>query len=37
MIGAITVHIRRRESFAPPLVLGVLSLASAVLGFVVLV
>lgn len=37
MIGAVTVHVRRRESFVPPLVLGVLSLASAVLGFVVLV
>lgn len=35
MIGAVVVHIRRKESFVPALALGVLSLASAVIGFVV--
>jgi hypothetical protein len=32
-LGAITVHVRRREGFAPALVMLVLSIASAVLGF----
>ncbi|GAA5033331.1 DoxX family protein [Microbacterium fluvii] len=37
MAGAVVVHVRRSESFAPSLVLGVLSIVSAVLGFVALV
>ena len=36
MVGAITVHVRRSESFAPAAVMLVVSVASAVLGFVVL-
>jgi hypothetical protein len=35
-IGAISVHVRRKENFAPALVMLVVSIASAVLGFVVL-
>ncbi|WP_217185026.1 DoxX family protein [Streptomyces sp. AC495_CC817] len=35
MIGATVVHLRRREPFIPALVLAVLAVASAVLGFVV--
>ncbi|MBN9170140.1 DoxX family protein [Microbacterium sp.] len=35
MVGAIPAHRRHGESFAPPLVLLVLAIASAVLGFVV--
>jgi hypothetical protein len=35
MIGAVVVHIRRKEAFMSALVLGVLLLASAVVGFVV--
>ncbi|WP_353112648.1 DoxX family protein [Microbacterium sp.] len=35
MIGAIVVHIRRREAFVPALVQGVLAVAAAVLGFLV--
>ena len=31
MIGAVVVHIRRKEQFVPPLVLGALSLLLAVL------
>jgi uncharacterized membrane protein YphA (DoxX/SURF4 family) len=31
MAGAVVVHIRRKEQFVPPLVLGVLSLVLAVL------
>ncbi|MFV0374537.1 DoxX family protein [Microbacterium sp.] len=37
MIGAVVVHIRRKESFAPALVLAVLSAAAAVLGFLTVV
>jgi hypothetical protein len=37
MVGAISVHVRRSESFAPSLIMLVLSIASAVLGFLVLV
>jgi uncharacterized membrane protein YphA (DoxX/SURF4 family) len=33
MIGAVVVHARRKETVAPPLVLALLSVASAVLGF----
>ena len=33
MAGAVVVHIRRKEQFVPPLVLGVLSLVVAVLRF----
>lgn len=36
MLGAVVVHLRRRESATPSIVLGVLSAASAVLGFLVL-
>lgn len=35
MSGAVAVHVRRREQATPSLVLGVLSIASAVLGFLV--
>lgn len=35
MIGAIVVHIRRKENATPSVVLAVLSIASAVLGFLV--
>ncbi|WP_341976782.1 DoxX family protein [Microbacterium sp. LWO13-1.2] len=35
MIGATVVHLRRREPFAPALVLALLGVASAVLGFLV--
>lgn len=31
--GAVVVHVRRREAFVPPLVLGVLALVLAVLRF----
>lgn len=37
MVAATTVHLRRKESPAPAVVLLVLSLVSAVLGFVVVV
>lgn len=33
MAGAVVVHVRRKEQFVPPLVLGVLALAVAVLRF----
>ncbi len=33
MAGAVVVHVRRKEQFVPPLVLGVLSLVVAVLRF----
>ncbi len=33
MAGAVVVHVRRKESVVPPLVLGVLSLALAVILF----
>lgn len=36
MIGAVVVHVRRKEAFIPPLVLAVLSLAAAALGFAIL-
>jgi hypothetical protein len=35
MIGAVVVHLRRKEAFAPALVLALLAVASAVLGFLV--
>ncbi|BDZ64857.1 DoxX family protein [Agromyces mangrovi Wang et al. 2018] len=35
MVGAVVVHIRRSENATPSIVLGVLSAASAVLGFLV--
>lgn len=35
MIGAIVVHVRRKESATPAIVLGLLSAVSAVLGFIV--
>lgn len=35
MIGAVVVHVRRKEPFAPALILAVLAVASAVLGFLV--
>ncbi|MHA7984215.1 DoxX family protein [Rathayibacter sp. CAU 1779] len=33
MVGAVVVHIRRKEPVLPALVLGIVSIASAVLGF----
>ena len=36
MIGAVVTHVRRKENTAPSLVLAILSIASAVLGFLVL-
>lgn len=33
MVAAVVVHVRRREAFAPALVLAALSAVSAVLGF----
>lgn len=36
MAGAVVVHQRRREPIVPPLVLGVISAVSAVLGFIAL-
>ncbi len=35
MVGAVAVHLRRKEAFAPALVLTVLAVAASVLGFVV--
>lgn len=36
MIGAVVVHVRRKESFIPSLVLLLLAVASATLGFLAL-
>ncbi|WP_029144457.1 DoxX family protein [Microbacterium luticocti] len=36
MIGAIVVHIGRKEPFIPPLILLLLSVAAAVLGFLLI-
>lgn len=36
MAGAVAVHIRRKEQFVPPLVLALLAIAAAVLGFLTL-
>jgi uncharacterized membrane protein YphA (DoxX/SURF4 family) len=36
MVGAVVVHVRRAEGFVPAAVLAVLSIASAVLGFLYL-
>jgi len=33
MVAAVVVHVRRKEAFIPPLVLAVLSLVAAALGF----
>lgn len=33
MIGAVTVHIRRREAFVPPLALAALAFTTALFGF----
>jgi len=33
MAGAIATHVRRREQFVPPLVLGIIAIGSAILGF----
>jgi len=35
MAGAIVTHVRRREQFVPPLVLGIIAVGSAILGFLV--
>lgn len=35
MTGAIVTHIRRREQFVPPLVLGIIAIGSAILGVLV--
>ncbi|KRA24421.1 DoxX family protein [Microbacterium sp. Root61] len=37
MIGAVVVHVRRKEKATVSIVLGLLSLVSAVLGFIVVV
>jgi uncharacterized membrane protein YphA (DoxX/SURF4 family) len=34
MVGAIVVHVRRSESFLPALILAIVSLVSAILGFI---
>jgi len=36
MIGAVVTHVRRKENSTPSIVLAVLSIASAVLGFLVI-
>ncbi len=36
MAGAVATHVRRKENFVPPLSLGVLAIAAAVLGFLTL-
>lgn len=36
MLGAVVVHLRRKETPVPPLVLGILSAVSAVIGFLVI-
>jgi uncharacterized membrane protein YphA (DoxX/SURF4 family) len=36
MAGAILVHVRRTENFVPALVLGIVAIVSAVLGFAAL-
>lgn len=36
MAGAVVVHIRRDETFLPPLILGTPSVGAAVLGFLTL-
>lgn len=36
MIGAVTVHLRRKEQFLPPLALAVLAVVAAVIGFLAL-
>ncbi|GAB3597590.1 DoxX family protein [Microbacterium tumbae] len=35
MVGAVVVHVRRKEQAAPAIVLALLAIASAVLGFAV--
>jgi hypothetical protein len=35
MFGAVSVHLRRKETPVPPLVLGIVAAVSAVLGFLV--
>lgn len=35
MVGAVVVHVRRKEPFIAPLVLAIVAAASAVLGFLV--
>lgn len=36
MVGAVAVHVRRKEPFVPPLALGALAVAAAILGFLTL-
>lgn len=36
MAGAVATHVRRKEMFVPPAVLGALAVVSAVLGFLAL-
>jgi hypothetical protein len=36
MIGAVVVHIRRKEPVVPPLVLAILAIAATILGFIVI-
>ncbi|MCS5485812.1 DoxX family protein [Curtobacterium flaccumfaciens pv. beticola] len=37
MIGAVVIHLRRSEPFIAPLVLALLSIVSAILGFIAIV
>lgn len=37
MTGAVVVHIRRKEQFVAPLVLGLISVVAAIVGFLALV
>lgn len=36
MVGAVATHLRRSEAYSPALILGILSLVSAVIGFAVI-
>lgn len=36
MVGAVAVHLRRKEQYTPALVLGILALVSTILGFAAL-
>lgn len=36
MVGAVSIHLRRKEQYSQALILGVLALVSAVLGFATL-
>jgi hypothetical protein len=36
MVGAVATHLRRKEQYSQALILGILALASTVLGFATL-